>query len=129
MWQQYKAQVPLTLKDVAKFMNVSPVYASRIIQATLGYGFKEYLMDLRLAYAASMLMYTEESISNIKKHYQPFREGWEHDHCEFYETRIDSSLPFAYATEDDYHWFCAECYQDSKEMFQWKMIDETIPKK
>lgn len=56
---------PLTLEDVAKFMNVSPVYASRIIQATLGYGFKEYLMDLRLAYAASMLIYTEESISNI----------------------------------------------------------------
>lgn len=22
----------------------------------------------------------------IKKHYQPFRKGWEHDHCEFCET-------------------------------------------
>lgn len=56
---------PLSLEDVAHFMNVSPVYASRLIQQTLGFGFKEYLMDLRLKYAASMLIYTEESISNV----------------------------------------------------------------
>lgn len=56
---------PLTLHDVAEFMNVSPVYASRIIQQTLGKSFKEYLIELRLTYAASMLLYTEESISNI----------------------------------------------------------------
>lgn len=55
----------LTLDDVAKYMNVSPIYASRIIHQTLGYGFKEYLMDLRLEYAAGLLTYTEESISDI----------------------------------------------------------------
>ena len=64
----------------------------------------------------------------IKKHYQPFRKGWEHDHCEFCGTRIDSSLTFAYATEDDYHWICEECYQDFKEMFQWKVIDKITSK-
>ena len=64
----------------------------------------------------------------IKKHYQPFHKGWEHEHCEFCETRIDSSLPFAYATEDDYHWICEECYQDFKEMFQWKVINKAMSK-
>lgn len=55
----------LTLEDVAKFMNVSTVYASRLIRQTLGYRFKEYLMDLRLEYAAGLLTYTEENISDI----------------------------------------------------------------
>lgn len=64
----------------------------------------------------------------IKEQYKPFRKGWEHDHCEFCGTRIDASLPFAYATEDNYYWICEKCYCDFKEMFQWKIIDKTTSK-
>ena len=41
----------------------------------------------------------------IKRRYEPFREGWEHDHCEFCGDLIDFSAPFAYATENNYNWF------------------------
>lgn len=62
----------------------------------------------------------------IKRRYEPFREGWEHDHCEFCEGLIDFSVPFAYATENNYNWICQECYEDFKEMFQWTVVDETV---
>ncbi len=64
----------------------------------------------------------------IKKQYKPFREGWEHDHCEFCGSRIDTSVPFAYATEDNYHWICEECCDDFKEIFKWTVVDETTSK-
>lgn len=59
----FKEQI--TLEDAAKVMNVSPVYASKLFQQSLGYGFKEYLINLRLEYAASLLAYTDESITDI----------------------------------------------------------------
>lgn len=58
-----------------------------------------------------------------KKPYEPPRIDWEHDHCEFCGSRVDSSLPFAYTTEDNYHWICQECYEDFKDMFQWTSVE------
>ena len=57
----------------------------------------------------------------IKSKYQPYREGWEHDHCEFCSERIDVNSPEAYCTEDKYHWICADCYNDFKDMFKWNL--------
>ena len=50
---------------MAKIMNVSTVYASKLIRNRLGCGFKNYLMELRLEYASSLLTNTQETISDI----------------------------------------------------------------
>ncbi len=55
------------------------------------------------------------------KPYQPYRKGWEHEHCAFCEKTIDVDSPDAYATEDNYHWICKECFNDFKKMFKWKV--------
>ena len=68
------------------------------------------------------------------KKYTQYRPGWDHDHCafcwsEFSEADEPSILKEGYATEDDYHWVCKQCYEDFKEMFQWKLREsgESVP--
>jgi hypothetical protein len=59
-----------------------------------------------------------------KKRYGKYREGWEHDHCEFCGAKFserEGDLGTGYATQDDYHWVCEKCYDDFKDMFQWKI--------
>lgn len=55
----------------------------------------------------------------IKMAYTPFKEGWEHDHCEFCSKCIDKKTKEAYTTENKYHWICKECFDDFVDMFQW----------
>ena len=59
----------------------------------------------------------------IKGGFKPYREGWEHEHCEFCAERIDITAPEAYSTEDRYYWVCSECYHDFKTMFEWEVSD------
>ena len=60
----------------------------------------------------------------VRKQYESFRKGWEHDHCEFCGTQITALSPIAYATEDDYHWICDTCFRDFREMFKWKVKEQ-----
>lgn len=51
---------------------------------------------------------------------------WDHDHCafcweEFCLNENCKSLKEGYATTDDYHWICPACFDDFKEMFEWKV--------
>lgn len=55
--------------------------------------------------------------------YTPFREGWEHDHCEFCSETINQSTDLAYCTTDKYHWICKKCFNDFKEMFKWEVTE------
>lgn len=64
---------------------------------------------------------SDKNLCHMK--YQPFREGWEHDHCAFCVTTIDTSTGEAYCTTDHYHWICENCYGDFREMFRWKKVD------
>ena len=56
--------------------------------------------------------------------YVPYREGWEHDHCEFCSAKFmvkgnSGVLHEGYATEDQYYWVCAACFEDFKHRFRW----------
>lgn len=58
----------------------------------------------------------------IEQRYQPYREGWDHDHCEFCWGKFSLSpgdLHAGYSTEDSYHWVCPDCYEDFKDEFNW----------
>lgn len=58
--------------------------------------------------------------------YRKPREDWDHDHCSFCRGKfMEEDFPGAfhegYTTEDNYHWVCKQCFEDFKEMFQWKL--------
>jgi predicted Fe-S protein YdhL (DUF1289 family) len=35
-------------------------------------------------------------------------------------------LHVGYATLDEYHWICEDCFRDFREDFEWKVLDEII---
>ena len=55
---------------------------------------------------------------------------WDHDHCNFCFATFsllqqEGALREGYCTLDDYHWICLDCFEDFKELFEWKTIDST----
>lgn len=49
----------------------------------------------------------------------------DHAHCEFCLDRISTlaeDLHEGYCTEDEYWWICDACFNDFKDMFQWKVV-------
>ena len=62
------------------------------------------------------------------KKYTRYREGWDHDHCEFcrakfMETAGKDILTEGYVSTDNYRWICKSCFDDFKEMFQFKILE------
>jgi len=57
--------------------------------------------------------------------YQSYSESWDHDHCEFcgkkFSLKIPDALKVGYVTLDGYHWISDDCFDDFKEMFEWKV--------
>jgi hypothetical protein len=54
--------------------------------------------------------------------YRPYRDGWDHDHCEFCGNKFSNSegdLHHGYVTEDHYHWVCEPCFADFREEMGW----------
>lgn len=59
----YNTQITLT--DAARQANMSAAYFSRKFKKTTGFGFKEYLSNVRLKEAATLLLETNASITEI----------------------------------------------------------------
>lgn len=60
------------------------------------------------------------------KEYRPYREGWDHDHCEFCWKNFslnEADLSDGYATEDGYRWICTQCFSDFRDEFQLEIVD------
>ncbi len=59
-----------------------------------------------------------------------YSESWDHDHCEFCwakfaeEILIPDSLHEGYATADNYRWICEACFEDFKDQFGWRLIED-----
>ena len=57
--------------------------------------------------------------------YKPYREGWDHDHCEFCGRKFavkGGDFTEGYRTLDALHWISEDCYDDFKVMFDWKIV-------
>ena len=63
----------------------------------------------------------------IKHRYRAYRQGWDHDHCEFCWAKFSlepGDLNAGYSTEDGYRWLCPDCYEDFRGEFNWS-VDES----
>ena len=61
-----------------------------------------------------------------RKPYTRYRDGWDHDHCEFCGQKLaefegEGILNEGYATQNNYRWVCAECFSDFKDEFKWRL--------
>lgn len=63
MCNYYNEQI--TLEQMAKIAYMSPTYFSKKFKRVTGFGFKEYLNNIRIKMATSMLMETQYSITEI----------------------------------------------------------------
>lgn len=59
-----------------------------------------------------------------KQAFKVYRDGWEHEHCEFCSKRIDKNTKVAYSSENNYYWICKKCYEDFKNLFEWTVQGE-----
>jgi len=77
------------------------------------------------------LMGQEEYLKNqtlIFHCHQKWSAEWNHDHCEFCTRHFGCSpdgLHEGYSTIDNYRWICKDCFNDFKEMFNWR-IEEPV---
>jgi hypothetical protein len=61
--------------------------------------------------------------------WRPYRDGWDHDHCEFCwaeisDRPIDDHTQYnaAWVTADDhYSWICPGCFEDFRLRFDWEV--------
>jgi len=65
-------------------------------------------------------------VALVRRPYRRYAKNpdWDHDHCafcwaKFMEGNDPECLHEGYATPDDYHWICVECFADFREMFEW----------
>lgn len=57
--------------------------------------------------------------------YNKYSDSWEHEHCEFCWEKISenkSDFNEAYCTLDEQICICEDCYNDFKEMFNWRTL-------
>jgi len=50
------------------------------------------------------------------------KENWDHEHCEFCFRIIDTQSPDGYATKDNKHWICPDCFNDFKNQFDFVTV-------
>lgn len=68
-----------------------------------------------------------KGVALVRRSYTQYREGWDHDHCEFCWATFSEKkedLNVGYATTDRYRWICENCYEDFKDLFQWRVDEE-----
>jgi hypothetical protein len=70
-----------------------------------------------------------KGVTLVRRSYRQYAKNpnWDHDHCdfcwaEFCFKQCEGALQEGYATLDDYHWICPTCFEDFKDMFEWKII-------
>ena len=66
------------------------------------------------------------------RRWTPYRNGWDHDHCDFCAAEISddetghADFNEAWVTANDgYTWVCPTCFADFRERFSWAVARST----
>lgn len=60
------------------------------------------------------------------RRYVPASPHNDHDHCEFCGAKfmtgdVPGALNRGYTTADGHRWICPDCFEDFRELFQWRI--------
>ena len=73
--------------------------------------------------------------SLVRRSYRRYagNREWDHDHCAFCWAKFmvedhPGVLHEGYATPDDYHWICDQCFSEFRDRFQWQLISDAKQK-
>lgn len=64
----------------------------------------------------------------VRKSYAAPSAKWDHDHCEFCTAKFSAApedLRVGYATANDEHWICPECFRDFLDLFEWTVAHKS----
>ena len=56
---------PVTLKELCRYLHVSPATCNRLFQKSIGRSFKTALIELRISHACRMLLETDQSVLDV----------------------------------------------------------------
>jgi len=75
-----------------------------------------------------------QGVALVRRDYRRCQKNadWDHDHCQFcFGKFMVEDLPdvfhVGYCTEDEYHWICEQCFQDFRERFCWRVLNDSQP--
>lgn len=73
----------------------------------------------------NQLSYLGGAVLSRRVYSQP-SERWDHDHCSFCWAKfMGKDAPEiqreGYATQDEYYWVCLTCFEDFRDLFDWKL--------
>jgi len=91
---------------------------------------RKFIPEMRIEMTDWRLQGQERFLKGVelrRAEYRPYREGWEHDHCEFCGRKFSTDpedIQNGYVTMDNYHWICEPCYKDFKDAFEWSVSDD-----
>ncbi|MBI4617234.1 MAG: hypothetical protein HY720_26715 [Planctomycetes bacterium] len=83
------------------------------------------LSDWRLTGQENYLLEVELQWRTYRRY--PKNPAWDHDHCSFcWATFMVEEHPGVlhegFCTLDEYHWICADCFDDFRELFRWRVV-------
>ena len=95
---------------------------------TTGYDYEQWIrFALDQPVAAEPWYYTEAMAFECDPHIviSYYTPTWDHDHWSFCWTKFAMEdypgvLHDGYCTLDEYHWICSQCFDDFKDLFDWR---------
>ena len=93
---------------------------------TTGIGRNE--VDSRVVEQDDWRLFGQESylhgVTLAHRKWTQIRVNWDHDHCEFCWTTFPDEAEAGYCTPDESNWICDACFEDFKDMLEWRVIPQ-----
>jgi len=67
-------------------------------------------------------MNQEKYLKNKKLYHVYYNQNKNHDHCAFCVEKFSSKYQIGYCTIDYYYWICEKCFDDFKNIFNWRVV-------
>lgn len=69
------------------------------------------------------LMGQEKYLKNKDLYHIYYNQNKNNGHCAFCTKKFSSQYQIGYCTEDYYYWICEKCFDDFKDLFNWRVLE------